>query len=779
MTDPSDNAYIEVLRPKSVPEGLIALGTITQVLDTHLKIQLTGGINCIVEQVYVPKNRCFKKGEQFVCKIVEKRPRKGYANAEDIIATLDPSSLQEDNLPKTLLSIPYVPLQCAVLSIEDHGYQMDIGFRNITGFLKFDETNEKKLIIGQIVRCCSKGSLKDDNRVIPLTMDKESMKRSEFSKEKVSQNTLTEKCVLPGSKSFLTVMNVLHNGLIVNFMNEFAGFVGINHLKEEWHLPKKNYKISDQLKCTALYYNSITRMFALSLVNKSKRSKAIKNFIENYHVGKIIKKCRVAYLDSPRAVYFKIDNVYKGVANVNDSLDKDVQTLTRDEIHSELDSTFPENSPHRCRIKSLNLADLVIVLSLRQEFLDLPCVSLEELKPNDKIEVVVKKHIDYGIIVTFGLNFRAMILNEDLRDFVTSSSHKKYPVGKKTSCRVLRVNLSKQPPRIYLTNKEDSDESRTKPLEENSKGANKKAETLKRARVEQIPEISTIKPSKRKTLKKSVVEDEQQVEFVDDTPDEKNEEQPTNENSTGKGMKRKRSEEARMREEKLRAVEIDLMDPKRPLQSIPDFERLILKSPDSAQSWIKYSSFFLNNIETEKARIICRRALKTINFRMEREKLKIWLHLIKIEAKYGGSSKLHEAIEEAAQTNDKLRLYQGAVKILVGCGMLAEAERLHDLMMKLFKKSTDVWIDYIQFCMEHQKDFKKARELFERAKKGMIKSDHVLLTSRYAQFEFKHGEAERGKTIFESLISDNPKRKDLQNVYAAMVRKYGANSPIE
>lgn len=746
MADPSDNACVEILRPKSVPEGLIAFGTITQVLDTLIKIQITGGINCIIEQSYVPKNRCFKRGQQYACKIIEKRARKGYANAEDIIATLDPSSLQEDNLPKTLLSIPHVPLQCAVQSIEDHGYQMDIGFKSITGFLQFSETNGKKLIIGQIVKCCSLAILKDDDRVIPLTMNKDSMKKSEFSREKVSENILTEKCILPGSKSFLTVMKVLRNGLIVNFMNEFAGFVSMHHLKEEWHDPKSNYKISDQFKCTVLYYNSITRMFALSLVSKAKRKKTLEHFIENYHVGKIIKKCRVAYLDSFKAVYFKIDNTFKGVAHVQDCLDQDVQTLTKDEILIELDSTFPENSPHRCRIKSLNLADLMVVLSLRQEFLDLPCVSLEELKPKDRIEVTVKKYIDYGIIVTLGLNYRALILNEDLQDFVTSNSHKKYPIGKKIWCRVLRANLSKQPPRIYLTNKdEDLDESKTKPLKESSP----------------IPE-----------------ELPREVKFEDDVSGNKDDEKSSNENSTGRGTKRKRSEMAQIQEEKLRAIESDMMDPKRPLQSVSDFERLVLKSPNSAQSWIMYSNFFLNNIETEKARIICRRALKTINFRMEKEKLKVWLHLIKIEAKYGGSTKLHETIDEAAQTNDKLSLYKGVAKVLVGCGMLIEAEHLHDLMMKLYRKSINVWIDYIQFCMEHKHDFKKARELFERAKKGMLKSDCVFLTSRYAQFEFKYGEVERGKTIFESLISDNPKRKDLANVYAAMIKKY-ANPSIK
>lgn len=879
VVDPSDNACIEILRPKSVPEGLLALGTVVQVVDTHIKIQITGGINCIVEKDNIsssysdvlahsqqpPKlSDLFKKGEQYVCKIVEKRSRRGYADAQDIIATLDPSSIQEDSLPKSLLSIPYVPLQCAVQAVEEHGYLMDLGFKSLTGFLNFEESRGQ-LIVGQIVRCCSFGAVTDkDERVVPLSMTKESMKKSEFSREKVTQNLLTEKCILPGCRSFLTVMKVLNNGLIVNFMNEFAGFVGTNHLKDEWHTPKNNYKVSDQLKCTVLYYNNITKMFALSLVSKKKRKKTLKHFMENYHTGEFVKKAKVAYLEGSKAVYFKLSNTFKGVANVRDSLEKDVETMTRDELLTELDSSFPEGTTHRCRIKSVNLADLIVVLSLRQSFLDLPYVSVEELKPADFIEVTIKKYVKVGIVVTFGLNLRAIILNQDLHDYISASSYKRYPVGKKIKCRVLKLDFSKQPPKVYLTNKEPlmeadlivvdkydkslkgkttaativkvSDKGLIVELFNNIKGfmplrflspttikkvgevtscviyrvdppikslqlgtipyekiirmkkekkvkdqmkklikidakLGKKVskQKLKRKRSESaassdedLHENENVQPVVKKQLKeKSESSDEERVEVESEQVVEKG------------SFRQRRSEEARLREEELREAERDLTDPNRQPQSIMDFERYVLKSPNSAESWIRYSNFFLDNVETEKARIVCRRALKTINFRMEKEKLRIWLHLIKIDAKFGGHEKLNETLEEAAQTNDRLSLYQGAAKVLVNCNELDEAERLHELMLKK-NKTPNVWDGYIQFCMEHRKDLERARAMYEKASKNLPKSDQIFLTSRFGQLEFRFGEVERGKTVFEKLLSNNPKRVDLWRIYEAMIRKFGA-----
>lgn len=44
---------------------------------------------------------------------------------------------------------------------------------------------------------------------------------------------------------------------------------------------------------------------------------------------------------------------------------------------------------------------------------------------------------------------------------------------------------------------------------------------------------------------------------------------------------------------------------------------------------------------------------------------------------------------------------------------------------------------------------------------------------KFAQYEFKHGDPERGKTMFESLLGSYPKRVDLWSVYIDCVRKQG------
>ena len=49
----------------------------------------------------------------------------------------------------------------------------------------------------------------------------------------------------------------------------------------------------------------------------------------------------------------------------------------------------------------------------------------------------------------------------------------------------------------------------------------------------------------------------------------------------------------------------------------------------------------------------------------------------------------------------------------------------------------------------------------------------VDIITKFAQMEFKLGEAERGKTMFENILSTYPKRTDLWSVYIDMVTKLG------
>jgi rRNA biogenesis protein RRP5 len=120
------------------------------------------------------------------------------------------------------------------------------------------------------------------------------------------------------------------------------------------------------------------------------------------------------------------------------------------------------------------------------------------------------------------------------------------------------------------------------------------------------------------------------------------------------------------KKKKRKEIEQDLtanMHSKAP-ESNADFERLLLGSPNSSYLWIQYMSFQLQLSEVDKAREIGRRALQTINFREELEKLNVWTALVNLENVYGTDDSLDRVFKEAARANDSKTVHLRLASIL-------------------------------------------------------------------------------------------------------------------
>lgn len=110
---------------------------------------------------------------------------------------------------------------------------------------------------------------------------------------------------------------------------------------------------------------------------------------------------------------------------------------------------------------------------------------------------------------------------------------------------------------------------------------------------------------------------------------------------------------------KRKQIELDLtgdMHTKTP-DSNADFERVLLGSPNSSFIWIQYMSFQLPLSEVDKAREIARRAIQTINFREEKERLNVWIALLNLENVYGTDDTLDAVFKEAARANDSKTIH--------------------------------------------------------------------------------------------------------------------------
>ncbi|XP_034352866.1 protein RRP5 homolog [Arvicanthis niloticus] len=241
--------------------------------------------------------------------------------------------------------------------------------------------------------------------------------------------------------------------------------------------------------------------------------------------------------------------------------------------------------------------------------------------------------------------------------------------------------------------------------------------------------------------------------------------------------KKEREQEKQKAEKELSRIEEALMDPGRQPQSADDFDRLVLSSPNSSILWLQYMAFHLQATEIEKARAVAERALKTISFREEQEKLNVWVALLNLENMYGSQESLSKVFERAVQYNEPLKVFLHLADIYTKSEKFKEAGELYNRMLKRFRQEKAVWIKYGAFVLGRSQAGASHRVL-QRALECLPTKEHVDVIVKFAQLEFQLGDVERAKAIFENTLSTYPKRTDVWSVYIDMTIKHGSQKEV-
>ena len=210
-------------------------------------------------------------------------------------------------------------------------------------------------------------------------------------------------------------------------------------------------------------------------------------------------------------------------------------------------------------------------------------------------------------------------------------------------------------------------------------------------------------------------------------------------------------------------------------QSTADFERLLLGRPNSSVLWLSYMAFQLQLSEVNKAREIAERALKTINIREETEKRNVWIGLLNLENTYGSDESLDDVFKRACQYNDSQEIHERLISIYIQSGHHSKADDLFQTTIKKHGKSPDLFLNYANFLMTTLAAPDRAHALLPRAMQSLPSHTHLAFTSKLAQLEFtsSNGDPERGRTVFETLLAQWPKRLDLWNVLIDLEIKKG------
>lgn len=102
-------------------------------------------------------------------------------------------------------------------------------------------------------------------------------------------------------------------------------------------------------------------------------------------------------------------------------------------------------------------------------------------------------------------------------------------------------------------------------------------------------------------------------------------------------------------------------------------------------------------------------------------------------------------------------------------------ELFQTALKKKISQSPKFFLNYASFLFDNMAAPERGRALLPRALQSLPSHTHVETTSKFAQLEFRseHGDVERGRTVFEGLLSSFPKRIDLWNILLDLEIKNG------
>jgi len=207
-------------------------------------------------------------------------------------------------------------------------------------------------------------------------------------------------------------------------------------------------------------------------------------------------------------------------------------------------------------------------------------------------------------------------------------------------------------------------------------------------------------------------------------------------------------------------------------KSEDDHERNLVRHPSNSYLWVQYIAFFIERSEFSKARAVAERALNTINVAEVGERWNIWVAMMSLEVSYGSKQSLDDVVKRAQKYNDQLKVLMELARIQQAADKIedahltwhAAAKRVGTARGELTVKVYASWIE----LWYSNSNVTKGRELLEMALSKLPADAQLQLMIRVAQFEYDYhyqgSSPERGRTMFEKIFTQHPKRLDIWTV---------------
>eukprot|EP00899_Mesostigma_viride_P026493 jgi/Mesvir1/7028/Mv09156-RA.1 len=243
--------------------------------------------------------------------------------------------------------------------------------------------------------------------------------------------------------------------------------------------------------------------------------------------------------------------------------------------------------------------------------------------------------------------------------------------------------------------------------------------------------------------------------------------------------KRARKHEKREKERRIQEAEQQRLQGDSAPRTADDYERLVMASPNSSFVWIQYMAFMLSLAEVDKARAVAERALQTIHYREEGEKLNVWVAYLNLENKFGQPPKeaVLKLFQRAVAASDPKKVHLALADLYERTQQNELAEELYKAMQRKFNTSAKVWLKHIHFLLTRGKG-DAAHKVLDRSFASLPRHKHLKVISKAALMEFKVGSPDRGRGMMEGILRNYPKRLDIWSQYLDQEIRLGDHALI-
>lgn len=586
----------------------------------------------------------------------------------------------------------------------------------------------------------------------------------------------TVKDVKVGDKVPAKIVKITDRYVLLNLGGDVVGMSFATDALDDFSTPLSlafEGKLNQVIPATVLTIDSESNKVKLSLRSAEPKSREIRSHkdikqgdVVQALVKRVTDKGIFAYLSSTLEAFVPVSKLSDSFLSEWKKFYKPMQCVTGKVVNSDDDSHI---------LLTLRESEVNGELHVLKNYAD--------LKVGDILEGNVKNVTDFGVFVKLDdtVNITGLAHRSEIADSVPEDLSSLFGNGDRVKAYVIKVNTEKKQVSLSLKashfsrkdsaktvhdleEKEDEDEAMEQVV---YNGSDSEAESD--IEIDDHDKSDGTRQAQNSELSLSA--------GFDWTASILDQAQEIEESSDDEDFTESKSKRHRRKKQIVEDKTIDIST--RAPESVADFERLIMGNPNSSVIWMNYMAFQLQLSEVDKAREIAERALKTINFREEGEKLNIWIALLNLENTFGTDEGLDEVFKRACQYMDSFTVHNKLLSIYVISDKFERAAELFKVTAKKFgSEKVSIWLAWGEFLLS-QNQIQEARSLLSNALKALPKRSHIEVVRKFAQLEFAKGDAERGRSLFEGLLADAPKRIDLWNVYLDQEIKIGEKKKVE